>query len=148
MLATAARIRAATVQRGSRMDSNSRIIEDLYAAFVRGDVPFILERITDDVRFENSDSPEIPHSGVYTGKDAVTRFFNDLGGALDVTSFDPATYLASGDEVMTTGAWSCVARATGKAFTAQWAMRFLLRDGKVCFARVYEDTAVTAAALR
>ena len=84
--------------------------------------------------------PEIPHSGVYTGKDAVTRFFGDLGGALDVTSFDPATYLASGDEVMTTGAWSCVARSTCKAFTAQWAMRFLLRDGKVCFAHVYKDS--------
>ena len=56
--------------------------------------------------------------------------------------------LQSGDEVMTTGAWSCVARATGKPFTAQWAMRFRFTGDKVSFAHVYEDTAVTAAALR
>lgn len=49
---------------------------------------------------------------------------------------------------MTTGSWSCVARATGKPFRAQWAMRFRILDGKVFYAHVYEDTTVTAAALR
>ena len=130
------------------MDANTKTIEGLYAAFARGDVSFILDRLTDDARFENSNSPEMPHRGVYTGKDGVATFFGNIGGAFEVTSFDPAAYLASGDEVVAFGAWSCVARATGKPFTAQWAMRFRLRDGKVAFAHVYEDTAVTAAALR
>ena len=130
------------------MDGNSRTIAGIYSAFARGDVPFILERVTDDATFENSDAPELPHHGVYTGKDGIARFFANIGGGFEVRSFDPKTSLASGDEVMTTGAWSCVARATGKPFTANWAMRFRFRGDKVAFAHVYEDTAVTAAALR
>ncbi len=130
------------------MDADSKLIQDLYAAFARGDVPFILDRLTDDVRFENSDSPELPHGGAYTGKDGIARFFANIGGAFEVTAFEPKSYLSAGGEVMATGSWSCVARATGKPFTSQWAMRFLVRDGKVSFGHVYEDTAVAAAALR
>lgn len=130
------------------MDSNSRLIQDLYGAFARGDIAFILDRVTEDAVFENSDSPEMPHGGTYRGKEGIGRFFANLGGAFEVKSFQPRTYLAANDEVMTTGAWSCTARATGKPFTAQWAMHFRVRDGKVAFAHVYEDTAVVAAALR
>ena len=130
------------------MDDNSETIKDIYAAFARGDVPFILGKLSDDARFENSDSPELPHHGVYTGKEGIAKFFANIAGAFDVKSFDPKTYLSSGDEVMTTGAWSCVARATGKSFSANWAMRFLFQGGKITFAHVYEDTAVVAAALK
>ena len=130
------------------MDKNSKLIADLYAAFARGDIPFILERLSDDVRFDHSDLPEVPYGGSYSGKDAVLSFFGKVDGALEITSFEPRTYLASGDEVMTTGVESAVARATGKAFTNQWAMRFLVKDGKVTYARIYDDSAVLAAALR
>ena len=50
------------------MDSNSKVIEDLYAAFARGDIPFILERLSADAQFDNSDSPEMPHGGNLSGK--------------------------------------------------------------------------------
>jgi ketosteroid isomerase-like protein len=126
----------------------TKTIQDIYAAFARGDVLFILDRLTDGVRFENSDSPELPHHGTYTGKQEITRFFGNIGGAFEVKSFDPADYRAMGDEVIAFGAWSCVARDTGKPFTAQWAMRFRFDGDKITFAHVYEDTAVTAAALR
>jgi ketosteroid isomerase-like protein len=78
----------------------------------------------------------------------VQRFFANVDGAVEVKGFEPKTYLSSGDEVMTTGRWSAVARATARPFTSQWAMRFLVRDGRVTYAHVYEDTAVIAAALR
>ena len=130
------------------MDANSKVIEDIYAAFARGDIPFILERLSTDVQFDNSDLPEMPHGGTYRGKDGVGKFFANIGGAIDVKSFEAKSYLSSGDEVMTTGVWSGVARNTGKPFTSQWAMRFFVKNGKVTYAHVYEDTAVTAAALR
>ena len=130
------------------MDQNSKLVADLYAAFTRGDVPFILERVSDDLRWEHSDSPEVPYGGRYEGKDGLGKFFGNVAGAVDMRSFEPKTYLSSGDEVVATGVWSGVARATGKPFTAQWAHRFLVKDGKVSYFHGYEDTAVTAAALR
>ena len=78
----------------------------------------------------------------------MEKFSAAVAGAVEVKSFEPKSYLSSGDEVMTTGVWSAVARATGKAFTSQWAMRFFVKDGKVTYSHVYEDSAVTAAALR
>lgn len=130
------------------MDANSKVIEDIYGAFARGDIPFILERLSADAQFDNSDSAEMPHGGTYRGKDEIGKFFANIGGAIDVKSFEPKSYLSSGGEVMTTGVWSGVARSTGKSFKSQWAMRFILKNGKVTYAHVYEDTAVTAAALR
>jgi ketosteroid isomerase-like protein len=130
------------------MDANSRLIADLYVAFVRGDIAFILERLSEDVRFEHSDSPEVPYGGRYDGKDAVLDFFGRVDAAVEVTSFEPESYVAAGDEVMTAGVETGVARATGRAFTNRWAMRFLVRDGKVSYARIYDDSAVLAAALR
>jgi ketosteroid isomerase-like protein len=130
------------------VDSNSKLIADIYAAFAQGDIPFILDRVSADVQFDNSDSPEMPWGGTHKGKDGIARFFGDINGAVEVKSFEPKSYLSSGDEVMTTGVWSGVARATGRPFTSQWAMRFLAKDGKVTYAHVYEDTAVTVAAMR
>jgi uncharacterized protein len=130
------------------MDSDSKFIADLYAAFARGDPAYILERLAADVQWEHSDSPEMPYGGTYKGKDAVEKFFGNIGGAVEMKSFEPKTYLSSGGEVMVTGVWSGVARATGKPFTTQWAHRFLVKDGKVTYFHGYEDTAVTAASLR
>ena len=57
------------------MDENSKLIADLYAAFARGDIPFILDRLSADVRFEHSELPEMPYGGTYEGKDGVEKFF-------------------------------------------------------------------------
>ena len=130
------------------MDENSKLIADLYAAFARGDIAFILDRLSAEVRFAHSDSPEMPYGGTYEGKGGVEKFFTAIDGAVEVKGFEPKSYLSSGDEVMTTGVWSGLSRATGKSFTTQWAMRFFVKDGQVSYAHIFEDTAVTAAALR
>jgi ketosteroid isomerase-like protein len=130
------------------MDANTKLVQDCYAAFGRGDVPFILAQCADTVDWQGSDAPEIPYHGRYRGKDGALQFFQRIGGALDVKAFEPKTFLSSGDEVFATGSWTCTARGTGKVFTAAWAMRFVVKNGKLTFFRSYEDTAITAAALR
>ena len=131
------------------MDANIQTVRDCYEAFGRGDIPFILSCCADDIDWQSSDSPEIPYAGRYRGSAGVAEFFHKIVAALEVKSFQPSTFIASGNEVMTTGSWSGIARATGKAFTAAWAMRFVFdRNGKVAWFRPYEDTAQIAAALR
>jgi|SRR5579871_1960580 len=131
------------------MDTNIKTVRDCYEAFGRGDVPFILGQCAASVEWQSSDSPEIPYSGRYHGLEGVAQFFQRIGATLEVKTFQPRTFLASGNEVMTTGAWSGSARSTGKPFTAEWAMRFVFDgNGKVTFFRPYEDTAAIAAALR
>jgi uncharacterized protein len=130
------------------MNANTKIVQDCYAAFGRGDVPFIQGQCTENVDWNGSDSPEISYRGRFQGRNEMVQFFVRLAGALDVKAFEPKTYLADGNEVMTTGTWTCSARNTGKTFTAAWAMRFVFDNGRIAWFRAYPDTAVEAAALR
>src|SRR5947207_12741818 len=106
------------------MDANSKLIESCYAAFGRGDIPFILGILTDDVDWRGPTSPEIPYHGDYRGKSGAGQFFERIGTSMTVTGFTPTTYLSAGDEVMTTGNWTGIATSTGKTFSTDWAMRF------------------------
>jgi len=131
------------------MDANIKTVRDCYEAFGRGDIPFIVGWCTANVDWQSSDSPEIPYSGRYRGPEGVAQFFQKIGATLEVKTFQPNSFLASGNEVMTTGAWSGTARSTGKPFAAEWAMRFVFDgNGKLVLFRPYEDTAAIAAALR
>jgi hypothetical protein len=131
------------------MDANIKTVRDCYDAFGRGDIPFILGMCADDIDWQGSDAAEVPYSGRYRGPAGASQFFQKIGAALDVKAFQPKTFIASGNEVMTTGSWSCTAKSTGKSFTAEWAMRFVFgQDGKVTAFRSYDDTAIVTAALR
>jgi uncharacterized protein len=130
------------------MDANTKLIQDLYAAFGRGDIPYILERFASDIELNGPDAPDLPYRGAYLGRKGAQQYFERIAGALEVTAFEPKTYVASGDEVMAAGSWSGKARATGKSFRTPWAMHFVVKDGQVTYGRVYEDSGVTAAALR
>ncbi len=130
------------------MNSNVQLIRDVFAAFVRGDVPFILSRIAPDCVWCGSMAPELPYSGVMTGPGEIGRFFLGIGGALEVRSFNPARLVAQDDTVVAIGDWSGIARATGKPYHANFALTFTVRDGMIASYLGVEDTAVTAAALR
>ena len=130
------------------MDANIKLVQDCYAAFGRGDVPFILAQCAEDVDWQSSDAPEIPYHGKFRGRDGVMKFFQGIAGALEVKAFEPKTYTASGDEVFAIGSWTCVARNTGRQFTTRWLMHFVVKKGKLTYFRPYEDTAIVAAALR
>jgi ketosteroid isomerase-like protein len=129
-------------------NENAKLIESLYAAFGRGDMRFILDHFAADIELNGPDAPELPYRGAYHGREGAQQYFERLLGALEITAFEPKNYVASGDDVMTTGLQSGKTRATGKSFRTPWAMHFVVKNGQVAYARVYEDSGVTAAALR
>ena len=61
---------------------NVRTIRDVYAAFGRGDVPAILDRLADDVRWVAHLESAVPWSGDHSGKPRVPRFFEAIPSAL------------------------------------------------------------------
>jgi uncharacterized protein len=63
------------------MGVNSKVVETAYAAFGRGDIPAIIEMLSDDVDWR---SPEtLPHGGAFQGKGGVMKFFEGIGAAWD-----------------------------------------------------------------
>lgn len=111
---------------------NVQTIEGLFAAFGQGDIPSILEQLTDDVHWVAHLEAVVPWSGDYSGKTNVPRFFEALGGSAEVTAHPVNELIAQGDTVVATGDVSFRARSTNKTSSSSWVYIWKLRDGKVC----------------
>jgi ketosteroid isomerase-like protein len=56
------------------LEENAQTAQEGYAAFGRGDVPAILELLTDDIEWIEPGPPDvIPAAGTYRGKEEVGR---------------------------------------------------------------------------
>jgi ketosteroid isomerase-like protein len=126
------------------MNDNITKIQELYAAFGRGDVPTLLANVTDDVDW-GSDSPagakSVPWYGVRKGREGVGEFFTVLGGNVEFPKFEPSQFAAVDDQVYVHIDYEYRFPKNGKGFKSSSVHQFTLRDGKVSKFRAYEDTA-------
>lgn len=129
-------------------ESNLQIVKNMYAAFQRGDIPYILAQLDDAVEWKEAEVKEIPFSGAFHGKANVPRFFQGIDASVEVTNFAPASYISEGDQVAAFGNWQGRVKATKSAFSSDWAMHWRFRNGKVVSFQGYVDTAAEAAAHR
>ena len=123
-------------------EENVRIVQEAYAAFGRGDIPAVLNLLTGDVEWVVPGPPDrLPHVGTFRGREDVERFFALLGQAVEHEQFEPRDFVAGGQGVVALGSERARARATGRSYENEWAMVFVLREGRIAKLRVYEDTA-------
>src|ERR1700733_13917254 len=127
---------------------NVGTVNAIYAAFGRADIAAILDLLTDDVDWATEGPDEAaPWYGVRHGKDEVAKFFQDIGGALEVHEFAPLSVLAGENEVHALVRFRISSRATGRQGEMNLHHYWRLRDGKVEYYRGSEDSAQTAALL-
>jgi uncharacterized protein len=127
--------------------SNVQVVQDAYAAFGRGDIQGILDRCSEDIDWRTFGPDTIRETKPRRGKQEVQQFFGEVNADWDFTTFEPGQYIAQGDHVICLGRYTGTSKATGRSFTAEWAMHFQLRDGKVTRFREYTDTAQLVSAL-
>jgi len=133
-------------------EKNLRIVQDMYAAFGRGDLGFVLEQIDDDCDGFGvvSGTPTgVPwHLDVRArGKAAAVGYFEALGSSVDHKAFEQRDFAATGDHVYATVRLVQTLQATGKTLEQPEVVHhFTFRNGKVVRCRVMEDTALTKAA--
>jgi ketosteroid isomerase-like protein len=130
-------------------DTNIKTITQVYEAFGRGDVPAILDAVTDDVDWAaEASSAAAPWYGVRAGRDGVAQFFADFGSAMEVEEFTPVSVAANDTDVLTVVRFRARSRATGKTAAMDLHHYFTFRDGKIAYYRGTEDTAQTQAVLQ
>jgi ketosteroid isomerase-like protein len=125
---------------------NVKVVQGAYAAYGRGDIPALLENLSENVEWILPGEGLIPQAGVYEGHDGVARFFQTLSETTEFSAFDPREFVAQGDRVIVLGSYRGGVKATGRWFESDWAMSFLLRDGKIIKFQEYTDTAAIAPA--
>ena len=104
---------------------NTKVVQDAYAAFGRGDVQSILDRLDDGIVWQ----------GVYGAASTHVNF----------TRFEPKEFVATGDKVVTLGHYTAKTSAN-KEFDSDFAMVFTMRNGKVTTFQEFLNTAALNAA--
>lgn len=128
-------------------EENVHIVQESYAAFGRGDIPSVLNLLTDDVEWTVPGPADIlPHAGTFRGREQVERFFTQLSQAIEYEQFEARDFVAGGEGVVALGYEKGRARPTGRTFEGHWAMVFVLRAGRIASFRAYADTAAAVEA--
>jgi hypothetical protein len=97
------------------MNQHGRIVEAIYAAFGRGDIPTIIDALSENVEWEHDAADYgIPWLTPRQGRAEVAGFFEALR-ALDIRRFEPKRLLADGSMVIALIHVEIVVRVTGRA---------------------------------
>lgn len=129
----------------STESQNTSQVVKIFEAFGRGDIPSIVEQLSDDVRFKSHLDPVVPWAGEFSGKTEVLRYFQALGGSAEVAGHPVHSLLAQGDTVVATGDVTFRVRGTGKEGASSWVYIFKLAEGKVQSFEQFNDTGLRAA---
>ncbi|MGH7494720.1 MAG: nuclear transport factor 2 family protein [bacterium] len=126
---------------------NIQKVQQIYAAFGKGDLPGLLDGLADNVDWQVLGPSIIPQSGPHRGRKEVEKFFAKVAESYDIQKFELREFIAQDDKVVVLGYYAGVVKKTGKNYEAEWAMAFTLREGKVVKFREYANTAALVAAL-
>jgi ketosteroid isomerase-like protein len=122
-------------------NDNVQKLQQLYAAFGRGDVNTILSNVTDDVSWGTDTSVDVPWYRIREGRDGVGDFFATLAREVDFPQFTPSNFAGIGDVVYAHVDLTYKFKKNGRGASAGSVHEFTFRDGKVSRFRGFEDTA-------
>jgi len=106
-------------------------VQELYAAFGRGDIPFILGNMAPDVSWEFEAPAEISWGGIRKGPQEAAGFFAGIAAEHADPKLTMTDYFASGDAVAAFGRYAATVRASGVRVDTPVGHYFKFRDGKV-----------------
>ena len=98
------------------MSNLTATVQELYAAFGRGDLPAILSKLADDVVWEYEAPAVIKLSGMRHGVTETRGFFEAIAAENSDPKLTITEYVESGDTVMTIGRYTATAKPSGRKF--------------------------------
>ena len=128
------------------MNNNVAITQEIFVRFGRGDVPAILELLSDDVLIEFYGPPVIPYANTFRGQAGARKFFETVLSSVDIHQFDAEEFIAERDKVIVTGHLRLTAKPTGGTIESDFVHVITMKDGKWTRFRDFMNTAVAQAA--
>ena len=95
------------------MADGTQVVQQAYESFARGDIPAVLELLSDDVDWSVPDV--LPHGGHFQGRDDVGRFFQRLGELWENLIVVVQSLVAVGGLVVGIGRAGGMLRGAGEA---------------------------------
>lgn len=128
-------------------------VQQLYAAFGRGDIPALLAALHPEIDWRLNVDPHapgaarIPDFQPFHGREGVARFFQDIGRDLEFHAFTPEAFFEGKNEVIVRVHMTITVRPTGKSLTVESLHAFSFdAEGRITRFREYLDTLAAATA--
>jgi ketosteroid isomerase-like protein len=120
---------------------NKEIVQGIYQAFARGDVPAVLDAFDPGIHWREAEGFLYADGNPYIGGPAIARgVFQRLGDDLDRFAVLPQNWVEEDDTVVVQGRYQGTMRSTRTVVDAQFAHVWRLRRGKVVDFQQYTDT--------
>jgi ketosteroid isomerase-like protein len=123
--------------------SHVRLVQDLYAAFGRGDVPGVLGAFAADIEWREAEgNPYQPGGKAWVGPDAVLQnLFMRMGVDWEFFTAQTLRYHHAGAAVIVEGRYTARHKQSAKSLDSQFCHVWQIRDGKIASFQQYTDTA-------
>lgn len=122
--------------------NNLTTIDELYKAFSKGDIPTVLSYMDTKIEWNEAEGNKLADGNPYIGPDAVVNgVFARLGA--EHVYFKLANiklHEMSNNQVLATLRYDAKNKESGKAYNAQAAHLWTLKDGKIIAFQQYVDT--------
>jgi len=116
-------------------------VKAIYDAFANGNIPFILETVSENFTWQDPCDPSVvPYGGVHKGRTEFMEFFQQLGGNTDTTLWQVDDYVSEGELVIAEGKHGFQSKKTGKNVLSEWAMTWRFENGVPVAGRAYYNT--------
>jgi uncharacterized protein len=127
---------------------NTTLVQQAYGHFQSGDIPAVLDSLSEDVQWVPAEAEGVPVSGTRRGCEQVGEFFQTLSETQEARQFEPREFVAQDDKVVALGHYAWHVKPSGREWESDFAHVFTVRDGKVARFKEYADTAALAEAFR
>ena len=120
---------------------NTALVQQAYGHFQSGDIPAVLDALSDDVEWTSPDFEEVPVSGTWRGREGVGEFFRTLSETQEVRQLELSDFVAQGDKVVALGHYAWHVKSTGREWESDFVHVLIVRDGKIARFQEYTNTA-------
>ena len=122
------------------------VVQTAYAAFGRGDLPAILNLVSENIDWKFLGARGLPYTGAFRTKDEIAKWFASIPEVDDILAFEPREFINGGEHVTVLGWERTRARPSGKIFETDWTHVFTVRGGRIVRFWGMYDTEASAAA--
>ena len=121
---------------------NVKKIQEMYAAFLRGDLDTLLASLAEDATWGTAtEVTEVPWYPVRSGREGIAEYFSTMLREVEFEKFDPTLFVGEGDDVVVCTDITYRLRKNGKRASTGSIHKIKMRDGLLTSFRAYEDTA-------
>jgi ketosteroid isomerase-like protein len=137
----------ADLRERSAMGENADTLRKAYEDFNSGNMDGVLEAWADDIRWEGSNSEEVPGGGTHEGKDEVAQALARIPENFDGFQAPADEFIEDGDTVAVLGHAEGSGKSSGKDFKVPYVHVWRMEGGKGKRVQLLTDTAVIVDAL-